>query len=270
MACSIPSCPCPMARSGAGLTASLKACEPSSWRNFPNVVDCSALAFFFLAVFTMVKTAKKKNASALQSTTFGKLRQLEGSHAFILAVNPAPLLAMGQGQLGMLQAMNPKGLEALRKVQVVTLTGDWDQQPKVEATLHLDGEEARNDLAGLIDFGHSMAKAQSGQMPQFISGIVSGLEAKTDSDGVKIGFELPKEWADGVLDKLDAAVAQLPSDPKERQKALGTAIQGMVMQGMKGGVAPGAGPGAGRQTRPALPTYTPATGVAPGSTQIGR
>ena len=191
------------------------------------------------ALTKMVTTSKRKNPAAVNSPLFRQATANSGSHAVALTMNVAGYMEAAAPQLGMIAMMNPKGAEALKQVQTVSLFVDWAEQPKVALLASLNDPEARNNLAGLLNMGLQMAMAQPGAaVPDFVKGI----KAETNTDGVQVELALPKETADEMLAKLEKVAADLPADPKEREKALQEALMGMIPTPPAGGGAPGMQP----------------------------
>lgn len=191
------------------------------------------------ALTKMVTTSKRKNPAAVNSPLFRQATANSGSHAVALTVNVSGYMEAAGPQLGMFAMMNPKGVEALKQVQTVSLFADWAEQPKVALLASLNDPEARNNLAGLLNMGLQMAMAQPGAaVPDFVKGI----KAETNADGVQVELALPKETADEMLAKLEKVAAELPADPKEREKALQEALMGMIPTPPVGGGSPGMQP----------------------------
>lgn len=191
------------------------------------------------ALTKMVTTSKRKNPAAVNSPLFRQATTNSGSHAVAVTLNVSSYMAEAGPQLGMFAMMNPKGVEALKQVQTVSLFADWADQPKIALLASLNDPEARNNLAGLVNMGLQMLVAQPGvAVPDF----AKGLKAETNTDGVQLELALPKESADEMLTKLEQVATDLPSDPKEREKALQEALMGMIPTPPAGGGAPGMQP----------------------------
>ncbi|MBX7245430.1 MAG: hypothetical protein K1X53_08015 [Candidatus Sumerlaeaceae bacterium] len=208
---------------------------------------------------TMQRTAAKKNPAAKASPVFQKAIMLSSSHVASLVINAEPLIGMAGPQLGMVSAMSPKGTEALKKVKIAAVTFGWDKQPKVDATVYLDSEDDRKELANLLNMGLGMAKMNP-QVASNVPDFLQNLQAKSDSDGVNLSIEVPKEMADGWIDTMEKEVASLPKDPKERSKALESKLQEMVLGGMAAGAnrgSRGSSPSSGSGAAPTMNNVEP-------------
>jgi predicted small lipoprotein YifL len=165
----------------------------------------------------MIATSKKKNPGAVGTAEFTKCQTLVQNAPLALVANVTPFVdALGAG-LGPLAKQNPNAAKALQNLRMASLTASWDQQPTVEAVAYTPDEGAARDLAGLVNLFLTM---QRNQLPPALQNI----NAAAGKDGMTIRLEIPKTMADEWLKKLDEAVANLPSDPDARAKALQAVI----------------------------------------------
>lgn len=152
----------------------------------------------------MIRTSKKKNAAAAQTTAFATLQQLGGQHSAAVVADATPLLAFAEMQLQQLAKFDPEGATALRGVRTVSLTMDWESQPSLTATLHVTGEETREDLAGLINMGLSFASNFGGkQIPEQLHETLRQLAATSTPEGVTLKLQVPAEIAENFLRGLE-------------------------------------------------------------------
>lgn len=155
----------------------------------------------------MIRTSKKKNAAATQSSAFTTLQQLADKHSAAVVADATPLLAFADMQLQQLAKFDPEGAAALREVRTVSLTMDWETQPVLAATLHVAGEETRENLAGLVNMGLSFASNFGGdQIPRQLQETVRQLKAITSPDGVSLNLQIPAEQAENFLRALENRV----------------------------------------------------------------
>ena len=150
----------------------------------------------------MVRTSEKKNPSARQSATFKLADTIAGSHGIVMATDWSQVLGMIGGQLDRVAVMNPKGVEALKQVRTATATMDWNEEPVIEAILHLPGAEGRDDLASLVNMALGFTKTMrpkggdAGPM-----GMLNDLKATTVEDGVSVKLVIPKEKVEAFMAK---------------------------------------------------------------------
>lgn len=172
---------------------------------------------------TMARTAKKKEPAAADSQAFKKLTALSGSHAAAVVVHAPFVLDLVGDRLQALEKMNPKGVEALRKMQTASLTADWDLQPKLELAATIDNQEGAKNLAEFANASLQMLRTfgAAGVKDPAAAELLKTLEAKTDAADVKLAVEYPKAGADQMLDAMEKKLAELPEDPAQRQAALG-------------------------------------------------
>lgn len=155
------------------------------------------------ALDKMIRTSKKKSPSAAQSTAFGTLRTMSDQHAVTALADAAPLLGFAQMQLQQLSKFDPAGAEALQQVRVISMSADWNTQPVLVANLHLSGEEAAGDLAGLLNMGLSFATTLGGdRIPANLRPMIKSLKAETSTDGVTVKTEIPQAEAEQFLRSL--------------------------------------------------------------------
>jgi outer membrane murein-binding lipoprotein Lpp len=219
-------------------------------------------------ITVMQQTARNKNPRGKNTLVYQRFNTLLGDHGVVVVANTEPVLSLARPQLAMIEKLDPKGYAAINKVKIAALMFDWDSAPKLQLTLFLDNKEDSDALAALINNALLMAKMQPG-VNQQISPILSNLTAKGEASGASMVVEIPKEQADEFLEKAEKAIADLPKDPKEREKA----AQRLLMELMTSGAAgtpsatdsrmapaplPGAAPAAARpgamvpQTAPGL------------------
>ncbi|MGI8907613.1 MAG: hypothetical protein ACR2IE_14110 [Candidatus Sumerlaeaceae bacterium] len=150
----------------------------------------------------MLRTSQKKNPSARQSAPFKTTEALAASHAFVMVTDWSQVLSLIGNQLNQVTALSPKGVEALKQVRAASVAMDWDEQPLVQATLHLPNAEGRDDLAGLVNIAMGLAGRMKpkGADPKLLS-MLDDLKAETSEEGVTIKLTVPKETADAWLSK---------------------------------------------------------------------
>lgn len=208
---------------------------------------------------TLVRTSKKKNPGALSSPTFTKLTSV-GGHAMSVVFNVEPMISKAGQQLTMLSQMNAKGTEALKQMKYAGLTADYAEQPKIVLTAFVD-EKAAPDLAQLANQGLQMAKMQlstaGANVPPGVSEMLKSIEAKADTDGVKVTFEVPKEQAEQQLTQLEKLMADMPKDPEKRKEAIQKALMSGAISGRAAAPAAPQAPG----YVPGATTAAPAAGV---------
>lgn len=159
---------------------------------------------------TMIRASRKKVPGAAGTAEFTKCQQLASASPMTLVANIGELAAtIPPNALGPLTKANPKAAEALQKINLVSLTAGWEQQPEIELTAYTPDETASRDLAALFNFFIGL---QRGQLPPVLQSVV----AKQSKDGLVISLQIPKETADEWLTKLEQAVANLPADPTKR------------------------------------------------------
>ena len=153
------------------------------------------------ALEKMVATSKKKSPSALQSPVFKQVLSKHTSHGITVVADTGPIMSMAGGQLDGLAMMNPKGAEALKEVKSISLVLDWDAQPQAEAVLILPAEDKRADLAALVNTMLTFATTGAANSPQMkgFAGMLKGLAAQPNSEGVALAITIPKETADQWL-----------------------------------------------------------------------
>ncbi len=135
------------------------------------------------------------------------------NHGVLFAADAAPLLELGSGQLTQLSAVNPKGVEAIKKVQEVWLTLDWETQPVLDLQLKLPEASAAGDLAAMINFFLGFGKS----IPAINSApgaaaLLTQLKAKPSEQGVGLRLEIPKQDADAFLQRIESG--GMPAMPR--------------------------------------------------------
>jgi hypothetical protein len=174
----------------------------SGTMTFLPIGDDGLLAFSNQAALEkMIATSKKKSPSALQSPVFKQVLSKQSSHGITIVADTAPIMGMAGGQLDGLAMMNPKGAEALKEVKSISLVLDWDAQPQAEAVLILPAEDKRADLAALVNTMLTFATTGAANSPQMkgFAGMLKGLAAQPNSEGVALALTVPKETADQWL-----------------------------------------------------------------------
>lgn len=214
-----------------GVTESkINGCKAYTKNDVTFVVLSDAGAIFARQadIDTMFKVAKKKSPGASGSATFGKLSDLASSPVRGV-FNVESLISQMGDKLAMMGQLNPKGADAVKEVRLVTLKFDWDAQPKLEVGALIDSSKAA-DLAGFVNAMLAMGKAAmaSNKAPVPGAELIQQLEAKADGDAVKIALDVPKDMADGALEKLEGVVATLPKDKDQRKQAIQQAMMGMM------------------------------------------
>jgi hypothetical protein len=201
----------------------------------------------------MAATAKRKNPAAVNSALFGKTTGKAGSHVLVATFNTGSLMQQVAPQLGLLAMINPKGAEAAKKVERLTVTADWAEQPQMVVQMGMSETADANDLASLINMGlqQLLSQPNAAQMPDF----VKNLKAETDEEGVKLEVIVPKEMGESFLAFVEETAKSMPADPKARESMLMDLLQNM-------GGEPGAPQSAPDSTTPSdsMPTepVTPA------------
>jgi hypothetical protein len=212
---------------------------------------------------TMLSTAKKKSPSALNSQAFQKLISLTGSHASAATTNASQYIGRIGPRINALAAYSPKGVEALKQLQIVSLTADWEQRPVIEATAYLNEQQAK-DLAGMVQVGLQMLK-MSGKGAAIASMLSNMLQVNTDTDGMKLTMNLPKDESESILSSLESGVKNLPEDPKAREQAIQMLFMSMMGQFKNFGASAGAtnAPAASQQPQQYQPQqYQPQQGTS--------
>lgn len=225
----------------------------------------------------MIETSKKKNPGALTTPLFQKVNAM--SHALSVVLDAKPIASTAGPQLGLLTMMNPAAGQALQNAETGTVLFDWDQQPRLEASLTLADQQAATNASAFLNGLMQQAGAAAAQAGAIqTAGAQSMLQqmktVSADRD-VKVTLDIPKADADKALAQMEQTVKSLPKDPAQREEALKAMTTGaMLKQGLA--VTPAAGmpmgiPGQGRRgmrgqpgaaTPGAAPTYP---GVAPGT-----
>lgn len=184
-----------------------------------------------VADFGMMRTvAKRKAPAAVNSALFTKCIEDAGAHSLTIAADISPFIEMAASRVGMVAALHPKGVEALRQVKTARLTGDWDQQPVLALSAFLPDEQQRKDLAGLGNLALQMLKARPDSK---LPGIVGSLEAKPTADAVEVQLAFPKTGSDKLLDDLESVTARAPKDPEERKRFLATELGQLLQQTLR-------------------------------------
>ncbi|MCX7626151.1 MAG: hypothetical protein N2Z21_08070 [Candidatus Sumerlaeaceae bacterium] len=162
---------------------------------------------------TMIRTARKKVPHAAGTPEFRKCQQLASASPIALVADVTQFTAgISPTSLGPLAKANPKAAEALQKLQLVSMTANWDQQPEVELTAYTPDETASRDLATLFNF---VIGLQREKLPP----VIQNIAAKQAKEGLVISLQIPKEKGDEWLAALEQTVANLPSDPAKRGEA---------------------------------------------------
>ena len=184
----------------------------------------------------MAATAKRKNPAAVNSGLFGKTTGKGGSHVIVATFNTGSLMQQVAPQLGLLAMINPKGAEAAKKVERVTVTGDWAETPQMVVQLGMSDTADAKDLASLINMGlqQLMTQPNAAAMPDF----VKNLKAETDEEGVKMEVIVPKEMGDSFLAFVEESAKNMPTDPKAREAML----MDMLQNAGSGSKVPQSGP----------------------------
>lgn len=162
------------------------------------------------ALQEMTDTASKKNPGAKDTPLHTQFAGLADKHALSVVVNAEPLMGIAAPQLMMASTMDPKGVEALRQVKVITAAIDYDTAPRVEAVLKLDDAEKAKDLAALVNQGLGMAKSEmskAGNLSGTGAEVINAVEAKSDSSGVSVVLELTEEQASAMAAQAAAMSA---------------------------------------------------------------
>lgn len=164
-------------------------------------------------VEAMLATARKKIPGARGTGEFTKLQQLLQGHALAVVANASRYVsALGPSVAAGLSQVNPKAAHTLGQVNVVSLTGDWDQELRAEFTAYLAEPAAAQDLAALVNL---LLGLQRNALPP----VARQLAARATPEGVAVVLEVPREEADAWLSKLEKLVESLPADPQRRALA---------------------------------------------------
>jgi hypothetical protein len=174
------------------------------------------------ALETMVNVSSKKAPAASNTALFKSLKSQLGEHGVVFVADAQPLVAAGQAQTDHLAAINAEGTAALRKVQTIFITFDWQDKPVLAMILQLPDEKSAKDLTDMGNSLLAMGKMALGsKMPPELAPIVNSMEAKSEGTTASITIVVPQAQAESFLTKLESrgtGVFQNPASPDQGRK----------------------------------------------------
>lgn len=162
------------------------------------------------ALARMINVSKKKEEGARTSPIFNFVNSQSNEKAFVAASVAQPLVEMGGPVLAMVEQTAPQAAAAIRQLEMISMTFDWDDNPVAEVLLHLSDKSASDSLAATINQYLTMAKMapQLSQQPA-IKQIVDPLQAQSTEQGVLLRVEVPAQVADQLIEFMSqSAVPQ--------------------------------------------------------------
>jgi hypothetical protein len=172
----------------------------------------------------MVAVSKKKEPAARASGEFSYVESQLNDHALVSAAKAQPLLTLAGPMLTAFEAQNPQAVAALRQVNMVSFSFNWDAQPVIDLMLHLADKAQADVLAGTINGYLTMAKnLPMLTMNPAVNQVVQPLQATSAEDGVKMHLEIPAEVANQLFGQLQTMQqggqqpGQVPAQQQQQQ-----------------------------------------------------
>jgi hypothetical protein len=157
------------------------------------------------ALETMANVSAKKAPAAANTALFKSMKSELADHGVVFVADAQPLVSAGQAQMDHLASINAAGTAALRKVQTLFITFDWQDKPVLQLIAQLPDDKSAKDLADMGNSLLAMGKMALGsKMPPELASIVNSMKADSEGTTASVTMTVPQAQAEAFLTKLEA------------------------------------------------------------------